>query len=49
MTRDTLLERSRSLADLHRFDYDLRSCIAGFRHVDDERLKGGKILRDDGM
>lgn len=49
MTRDMLLEQSRSLAKRQRFDYDLRSCIAGFHHIQDERLKGGKVLRDDGM
>jgi spermidine synthase len=49
MTRDMLLERSRIIGERQRFDYDLRSCIAGFRHQDEERLKGGKILRDDGM
>jgi spermidine synthase len=47
ITRDVLLERAREIAAQHRFDYDLRSCIAGFRHSDAERLRKGAVLRDE--
>ena len=46
ITRDVLLERTREIGSRHRFDYDLRSFIAGFRHSDAERLRPGVVLRD---
>lgn len=46
MPRDVLLERAWQLAEQRRLGYDLRGCIAGFRHSDTERLRGGSVLRD---
>src|SRR5690606_35817079 len=36
MPRAMLFERTQAMSERQRFDHDIRSCIAGFRHLNDE-------------
>jgi spermidine synthase len=46
LVRSELITLSHEIAQQRGFDYDIRDSIAGFRPAQQERLRGGNVLRD---
>ncbi|MHA3771523.1 fused MFS/spermidine synthase [Verrucomicrobiota bacterium sgz303538] len=46
MSKEELIRRGREIAKERGFRYDIGTVISGFRNSDDERLRGGEVLKD---
>ncbi len=46
MTREELLRRASAVSRQRGFRYDIGAVISGFRNSEEERVRGGEILRD---